>query len=356
MKDRLAEQLLAKVLGWDEIPLAEERAYLEHMASYKYDSYQQFGPGKKFLECLAMWLEQFKTTLEREVAYRFVKNRLVFISSFEMEHLVRSTFTDRIRPLLIELAADESSERRWAVRRIMSGAVYTRLLDRSLFLGMSDGAHIDVFRRSTGLPNRHFHVSHEFNEDRATKLLDELVQHSGEDALFETIFLVDDFIGSGTSYLRQDGGSFEGKIWNFAKTLRDGGGLISKINKERLKIIVVSYLMTRKAKHNIERLLPALPFPGRWRVISTELIDDENLLDNSKDAEFLDLCRSYYDPKVETESMKKGGTKAIYGFSDGRLPLVLGHNTPNNAPFVIWADPQDYAVRGLFRRVERHKQ
>ena len=43
------------------------------------------------------------------------------------------------------------------------------------------------------------------------------------------------------------------------------------------------------------------------------------------------------------------------GFADGRLPLVLSHNTPNNSIYLIWAE-DGHKVLGLFPRVSRHKR
>ena len=53
MKEALAEKLLAKVLGWGPTDVAKERPRLQAMASFKYDSYEQFSPGLRFLEILS---------------------------------------------------------------------------------------------------------------------------------------------------------------------------------------------------------------------------------------------------------------------------------------------------------------
>ena len=56
VRDLLAEQLLAKVMGWTQEDVARERPDLQAMASYNYDEYQQFSPGMRFVESLALWL------------------------------------------------------------------------------------------------------------------------------------------------------------------------------------------------------------------------------------------------------------------------------------------------------------
>jgi hypothetical protein len=84
MRDVLAERLLARVMNWKPEDVARERPDLQEMATYKYDEYQQFSPGMRFVESLALWLNQFKSFEERGTAYEFVKKRLVFLSSAEV--------------------------------------------------------------------------------------------------------------------------------------------------------------------------------------------------------------------------------------------------------------------------------
>lgn len=54
VKKELAEALLAKIMSWTDQEKASERARLETFASYKYDEYQQFAPGRRFIESLAL--------------------------------------------------------------------------------------------------------------------------------------------------------------------------------------------------------------------------------------------------------------------------------------------------------------
>src|SRR5262249_30221970 len=105
MKDALAEKLLAHVMQWGPQQVAHERPYLQAIAAYKYDEYQQFSPGMRFVESLARWLSQFKTPAERQTAFEFVKSRLLFVSVAEMNHLAESAYPDHIRPSLLRRAA-----------------------------------------------------------------------------------------------------------------------------------------------------------------------------------------------------------------------------------------------------------
>ena len=63
MQDSNAAKLLARVMGWqDQDSVLEHVAELQLLAYYKYDHYQRFGPGRRFIESLALWLKQFDPT------------------------------------------------------------------------------------------------------------------------------------------------------------------------------------------------------------------------------------------------------------------------------------------------------
>ena len=148
MKDNLAELLLAKVMGWEEDDVTSERPDLQAIGAYKYDEYQQFSPGMRFIESLAIWLRQFKTINERRIAYHFVKNRMIFISGAEMAHLVITAYPDLIRPIILKKAAIAARIPEYMLTKITQSTPFKALRRQSLFLGLSDGAHTDTFRRS----------------------------------------------------------------------------------------------------------------------------------------------------------------------------------------------------------------
>ena len=66
----------------------------------------------------------------------------------------------------------------------------------------------------------------------------------------------------------------------------------------------------------------------------------------------------YYDKSIENDHTREGGTDAKLGFGQCALPLILEHNTPNNAVSLLWADTEgkdeQHAMRPLFRRRQRH--
>jgi len=148
MRDALAERLVATVMDWTDEDIARERPVLQALAALKYDEYQQFNPGMRFVESLALWLEQFQEPEEREAAYRFVLDRLVFLSHAEMAHFAAIAYPDVIRPVLIEQAAKDAGVAPFRVSQVLSTDQFAKLQGTCLFFGLSDGARVDLFRRS----------------------------------------------------------------------------------------------------------------------------------------------------------------------------------------------------------------
>jgi hypothetical protein len=89
VKDDLAERLLSRVMDWDTTEIKQYIPDLQMLAAIKYDEYGNYGPGAKFLESLAAWLQQLSED-HRQVALDFVLNELVFVSETQMSHLINS--------------------------------------------------------------------------------------------------------------------------------------------------------------------------------------------------------------------------------------------------------------------------
>lgn len=153
MKNALAEDVLAKVMGWTPEDLARERPVLRDIATYKYDEYEQFSPGMRFIESLALWLNQFSNQ-ERQVAYEFVKKRLIFYSAAEMAHLVAIAYPDFIRPILFKRTAQLLGIPERQINRITASTEFKVLQRQCLFLGLSDGSHTDIFSAQQSRPKQ----------------------------------------------------------------------------------------------------------------------------------------------------------------------------------------------------------
>jgi hypothetical protein len=369
MKDALAEKLLAHVLEWEPEDMARERPLLQAMASYKYDSYQQFFPGMRFIESLARWLSTFDTMPERHDAYGFVKTQLIFCSSDEVTHLVEMAYPDHVRPFLIRRVAEEQGANPHHVTRITNSPAFRLRQRQCLFLGLSDGARIADFRRSNReLNNEQIWQTHELSEARAKELLEKLAEHAQQLAAtttippnlkFRTVVLLDDFTASGTSYYRTNSrGTGSGKIALFHSAVTDSTKTLSEIVDEKIDVIVLIYMATEIAKKHLRDHLDVLSrdSPVTYHVEAVQDFSDTIRVRKGGGAAINGLIDSYYDHSVFDEHLKKGGTEdGKYGYAAGGLPVVLHHNTPNNSIALLWSYDGKEVV-GLFPRVQRHKE
>ncbi len=372
MRRDLAERLLANIMNWTDSEKAAECASLESFANYKYDEYQQYAPGLRFLESLALWLRQFKTNSDRQTAYEFVRKRLIFISEAEMGHLVELAFPTIVRPHLIERTANELGITAFRVRSITGSLPYEQHLRRTLVLGLSDGARTDRFRRANWreISNEQIWHAYDISTDKALNLKAELEKDIAKlnanvvegDAkarpLFQTVVLLDDFSASGTSFLREDGnGGWKGKIDKILNRLDDEGGLGALMCPTGVKVIVVLYVAAPQAIAHLTPLLVKRGFKrGDIELRVVHSLGDRQKLTSPGDDDILDLVRddAYWDESVDDEHAKVGGSSFRYGYADCALPVILSHNTPNNSLFLLWAGEASN-VHGLFPRVSRHR-
>lgn len=364
MNDYLAEKLLARVMNWEKHEVTQERPLLQAMAAFKYDEYQQFTPGMKFIESFALWLYQFRSKREREIAYDFIKNRLIFISNSEMMHLVSTAYSDCIKPILIKRVAHEMGCSEFNISKIVESEDFRVLRRQSLFFGLSDGARIDVFRRfSRELSHEQiwpiYDISSEKAKDMQEELKKDLLKFDRNDLpdKFKAIFLLDDFSGSGRSYLRVVHNTYKGKIYRVYQELFDENGALKPIVSKDLMIYVVLYAATDNAIKHIKEMMDNL-FERNYEydVKVIQRIDDEYKV-GKQDEDFIEnLIEKYYDNQIEDRHTGIGGTKDLkLGFSRCALPLVLHHNTPNNSIALLWSyEDENFDLRGLFPRVRRH--
>jgi hypothetical protein len=367
VRDTLAEALLAKVLGWEPGDIARERPILQAMAVLKYDEYQQFSPGLRFIESLALWLNQFEAC-DRDTAYQFVKTSLVFCSAQEMDHFVETAYQDHIRHFLLSSAAIEQSLNPRHSGQIASSIPFRMLQRQTLFLGLSDGARIDTFRRANSRDLNHEQIlqTHELTPPRKDELLNklwsDLSRITGRAitfAKFRSIVLLDDFSASGSSYyaVKHDG-SVSGKIASFLRTLAEKGSPLHDLcDPNGIEIIVLIYMATEEAiEHLRTALKPEITGVIRSNVETIQPVPRKIKMTRGSHEQFTKVIEKYYDPEVFDLHMQKGKTEdAKYGYADCGLPVVLHHNTPNNSIAILWFYEQ-CVVRGLFPRVQRHKE
>src|SRR6185437_12130613 len=148
MNQELGLRVLSQILGWDDDRARAEFSQLSILARYKYDSYRDFFAGARFIEKLAEWLQQFDTA-DRAAAYQFIRDNLIYLTPSEINHLVELSFPERFQPeLRTATALDLAIEPYLVWATAASADAYARLLRSSLFMGLSDGARIDAFRRA----------------------------------------------------------------------------------------------------------------------------------------------------------------------------------------------------------------
>ncbi len=258
MHDQNAAKLLAKVMDWtdiDEVPPFLPQ--LQLLADYKYDHYQQFAPGRRFIESLALWLAQFKIE-DREAALKLVTQRLVFFSDAELTHLVTTAYPDLIVQERMRLVAEEYDIPAYLVKRLSSHSRFLELQLKSLYLGLSDGARTNELRRASGgeISNEQIWQAYELSEEKAADMLQELKSALTAAGLqlerphFNLIWLLDDFSGSGNTYIRYDGESrtFKGKIKKIYERLHRG----DLVDPSHYEVFLLLFAATRQAIDHIE--------------------------------------------------------------------------------------------------------
>lgn len=378
MNSNLANQLLASIMKWDAPTLASERAALEFMGSMKYDAYDRYMPGMRFMSSLVQWLNDIEEE-DRDEAYKFIKEKLVFISSTQMNYLVDLLYDSKIRPILLNMATVETGMPSF---KRSSKVVRTRfeIEKRSaLVIGLSDGAHTDILRRSAGFNNEQVLTNYYPDGKKLKEMLDELRKDEKlkgiDKPFFRRIFLIDDFTASGKSFIRYDesDGDYHGKLKNIISELCtpsnvDRGQKIEHLSylldpaQEKIQIDILFCIATEKAEANINSCLEEYLKSKGWQdkvkydihivqileeKLSNDIKNDRDLVAVlKKDEHFVEEC-------VISKSYKVGKNDNPWlGFDECAMPVVLSHNTPNNSLPIIWQDAERF--HGLFPRISRH--
>lgn len=136
-------------LNWDDNQAQQEIPWLELMAKLKYDEYRDFLAGARFFERLAAWLGQFDSVEDKQTAYDLVKTRLVFVSAAEINRLVQQFYHKHVFHFLLDKTAEQCGAPSYLVMaNPKTLEAFKRLRRRTLFMGLSDGARIDMLRRA----------------------------------------------------------------------------------------------------------------------------------------------------------------------------------------------------------------
>lgn len=377
MNSNLANQLLASIMKWDAQKLASERAALEFMGSMKYDAYDRYMPGMRFMSSLVQWLNDIQEE-DRDEAYKFIKEKLVFISSTQMNYLVDLLYDSKIRPILLDMATKETN---MPFYKCSNKVVRTRfdIEKRSaLVIGLSDGAHTDILRRSAGFSNEQVLTNYYPDGKKLKDMLDELRKDEKlkgiEKPFFRRIFLIDDFTASGKSFIRFDENdkNHHGKLKRIIDQLCTKGNDENREKIERLsyllnpeqkiQIDILFCIATEKARTNIKSSLDdylksaKLQDKVEFKIHIVQVLEDKLSIDIKKDNNLVNMLKKeehFVEECVISKSYKVGKNEEPWlGFDECALPVVLAHNTPNNSLPIIWQDAERF--HGLFPRISRH--
>ena len=376
MNQELALKVLGTIMRWTDEQARDEFAWLRLMGRLKYDGYRDFRAGMRFIESLATWLQQFAED-HRETAYTFVRNALVYIGPSEMQKLVEQFFPHTVRSHLTRMVAAEhnSPSYRVLVDPQLQGAI-DLLQRKTLFMGLSDGARIDTIRHANArhLSNEQVVQGTQVDTDKWRDLLHNLRRDLSEPtARFRLVYLIDDFTASGTSFLRfdRDSDSWKGKLCRFKDSVDSANGNLQDdaIFDDDWHLCTHHYIASSNAAQAIRtRLDQATPtFGEAWASKTTAsfgmVFPPDLPIDHNRDADFVRLTNTYYDPILRTKHTDIGGAKHLgLGYGACALPVVLEHNTPNNSVALLWAEtdggmrdqPPAPSMRPLFRRRHRH--
>ena len=376
MNQDLALNILGEIMKWPDDRARQEFAWLKLMARIKYDGYRDFQAGIRFIESLVMWLQQFQPGSERKTAYHLVRHTLVYIGRGEMQHLAEQFYPRFVRSHLVNLVADECGVPPYRVLADKNSIAAERRLRRcTLFMGLSDGAHVDTIRHANAglLSNEQFVQVTQVDTEKWRDLIDKLRHDLKDaDALFRLVYFIDDFTATGTSFLRLDEKrQWKGKLIRFKDSMEGARTTNGKFVEDNWQLRIHHHVASLNAHDTIRcRLREAnAALPASWnRPLHTSfgMVFPADLPIDSTSAqheEFIELTKRYYDPELETEHTQIGGVTHLgLGYGGCAIPVVLEHNTPNNSVALLWAETRGGerdgvvapAMRPLFRRRQRH--
>lgn len=358
MRERLALRLLGRIMDWDEETAGDEFGWLRIMSRLKYDDYRDYLAGVRFVESLAGWLQQFEVG-DRAAAYDFVRHRLVYISNAEIQRLVDQFYSRTVEPTLLKTVAAHRVIPRYLIWSDATATLELRRRRRqTLFIGLSDGARIDVLRRSNAgvLSTEQIVLATQIDEqkweDLGSNLRDDPVLAGVSEPKFGSIYLIDDLNASGTTFLRKRA-TWNGKLIKFREVIKRGRDLLKAkfpVDKN-YSLYVHHYIATAQAKQNVSSLIQQASAELRtdeWfssiQVSEGVLLTEDVKLRPTTDAAVLAICDNYYDDalfkRLKKHAEQAGQTHLRYGYADCALPLVLEHNTPNNSISLPWAQTE----------------
>lgn len=378
MNQELALRVLSDIMGWSDDQARDEFAWVRLMARLKYDGYRDFLAGGRFIENLARWIQQFKPGVERQAAYEFVRKRLVYVSPAEMTRLVELFYPREVHNRLLTIVAQRFGIQKYRVwMNKQATSEFYKQRRKTLFMGLSDGARIDIVRHANVgvLNNEQLVGMTQIDLDKWEDLLKNLREDIKDNAAkFSVVYLIDDFMGTGSSVLRKDEEKKEwkGKLKRFWDSIQDAAAKLPDgiPFEDGWQLHVHHYMGTHRAHTRIREIDEAARQEfgaGKWfQAVDFSfgtVLPHDLPVSNIRDPDFFALTQQYYDPAIQTRHTAVGGVDHMgLGYGGCALPLVIEHNTPNDSVALLWAETDGKtgngevvpAMRALFRRRSRH--
>ena len=333
----------------------EKLKNLAFMAEYKYDHFDIYQPGARFFDHFGKWLRQFDVG-DRKIAVEMLCDRLIFISQREIQELAHYLYYNVIVPEIFKLIIKEENLPPYAFRAAFD-RYFKPYLRRTLFMGLSDSARIDYFRR------HHIELSQDqvipYYRSQHVNYIDTLRSETGDpEARFQQVILMDDFTASGYTLLhKEDDGKLHGSLMRVLESHKD-------IIKSADLVLIAYYIATRQTIDNFNALITEVPeYAGKTKFVSAMCLELKDTVKQHDDESVLNknirrLCGKYYDETFENDNTRKGGNISL-GFGGSSLTFTMHSNTPNNSIYLLWLDQDETNDKKpfypLFKRINRHR-
>ena len=261
---------------------------------------------------------------------------------------------------------------RYKVNKIAQHDVFSDVERSSLFIGMSDGARIDFFRRHhQSISNEQVLLSYHVDQLKCNEMVTKLESDCREGDRFRIVFLMDDFCASGSTLIRvkEETGVISGTLKQLEnktfpqKEIKDGKEilveptLLNCLLSTDCKVYLCPLLATQKAVDHIESHVHKLDSLLKDIKVKPVSVLDDNLHFSDNTSPIGALCKKYYQKRMGDKHTKD----VTFGYKQCGLPVVLHHNTPNNSLYILWnrlaTEPNagNLSFEPLFKRIERHK-
>ncbi len=361
MKIELSKRLLRDIIEPiidDETKIQEIFSELQFLGECKYDHYEMYAPGRHFLEHFYLWLKQFKQK-DRKTALDLICNHLIFISRHEFELLSDVLYWETVRKIQFDLAAQEEKIEKYQVAKIAKSNALKQIERRTLYIGMSDGARLDYFRRQNRqISNEQVLISYHVDQQKCEEMIQELEDYCGTGTRFKLLFLIDDFCASGSTLIRiNEKEEVKGSLLRLEEKKFGGKKLLSLLLADDCKILLCPLLATQKTVNHLESFIHKLSSQLKDLEVKPVAVLDDKLSIRSNKVEIGQLSEKYYQRRMEDDHTGN----VMFGYKECGLTVVLHHNTPNNSLYLLWnrlakeADGTNPSFRPLFERFERHR-